>query len=403
MTNSIPPSLTADNLMKHMRVLCQEIGPRAPTSAAERRAAEYVNQTLRTLGLADFQEQPFRSHNSLGWVVVPATIAGMIAIPVGLLGEAWAKLVAAAVLLVCAYTYNRFFRVRPPWFEVLVSRGHSQNVIVTIPPAQPARRKLFVVGHLDSNKQRLVAPPPQPATMKLTTTASQIVTAVFGLLFLITAFAAPVTPLWLWILGGVTWLLFLPSLYQTIRDETQPAIEGANDNATAVSTLLGIGEALQAQPLQNTEVTLLFTGCEEVGCMGMENYLRQFRPSKADTFWIDLEMVGTGSLAYVTRHGVSYLTEYKPPQRMIELAERTASQHPELKVTGKDMLVVEEVSNLCHWGYDVICVVGYDAQGWLPNWHRVSDNLGNIEPETLSRAAQYTWHLMHTIDGVPSA
>lgn len=100
----------------------------------------------------------------------------------------------------------------------------------------------------------------------------------------------------------------------------------------------------------------------------------------------------------MTKHGVSYVTEYTPHPEMVTLAAETARKRPELGVTGKDMLIVEEVSNLRHYGYRAICIAGYDAGGWLPNWHRLSDNLDNIEPDTLSRAARYTWALLQETD-----
>jgi hypothetical protein len=199
---------------------------------------------------------------------------------------------------------------------------------------------------------------------------------------------------WQWLIGTVS----LQGLLASLFDERQPHIEGANDNATAVSILLGIAEALQTAPLQHTEVTLLFTGCEEVACVGMENYLQRSRPRQESTYWIDLEMVGTGNLCYVTRHGLSYVTEYTPDPEMVKLAARTARKHPELGVIGKEMLILEEVANLRHHGYRAICIAGYDEGGWLPNWHRLSDNLENIEPDTLSRAAHYTWALLQEID-----
>jgi len=113
-------------------------------------------------------------------------------------------------------------------------------------------------------------------------------------------------------------------------------------------------------------------------------------------------MVGTGNLCYVTRHGTSYLSEYYPDEETVRLAARTALKHPELGVVGKDMLIVEEVANLRRWGYQAICVAGYDEKGFLPNWHRLSDNLSHIEPDTLGRAARYTWALMQDIDALPA-
>ena len=111
-----------------------------------------------------------------------------------------------------------------------------------------------------------------------------------------------------------------------------------------------------------------------------------------------LEMVGTGRLCYITKHGITYLTEYYPDADMVALAARTARKHPELDVVGKEMLIMEEVANLRDRGHRAICIAGYNEEGWLPNWHRLSDNLDNIEPDTLSRAARFTWEMLQELD-----
>jgi putative aminopeptidase FrvX len=183
-----------------------------------------------------------------------------------------------------------------------------------------------------------------------------------------------------------------------IFDETQPHVEGANDNATAVSVLLGIAETLTTQPLQNTDVVLLFTGCEEVGCVGLARYLKNAGPPVEDTFWIDIEMVGTGHLCYVTQHGISYFSGYQPHPRMVALADKVARHNPELGFRGRQMTMLEEVATLRKHDYQAICLAGYGENGMLANWHRLSDTLENIEPDTLSRAACYTWKLMQEID-----
>jgi hypothetical protein len=219
-------------------------------------------------------------------------------------------------------------------------------------------------------------------------TSLPIVAGFVGGLLLLTEVALnlPISPLWLWLMGAEYLYGFLGALY----DEFQPHVEGANDNATTVSVLLSIAEALQNQPMQHSEVVLLFTGCEEVGCVGMEHYLQQFTPPVENTFWIDIERVGAGNLCYVTRHGISYLSAYQPHPRLIGLAEQVARQHPELDFTAREMTMLEEIANLRRRGPQAICLAGYNAQGMLPNWHRLSDRLENIEPDTLSRAARYT-------------
>jgi hypothetical protein len=62
------------------------------------------------------------------------------------------------------------------------------------------------------------------------------------------------------------------------------------------------------------------------------------------------------------------------------------------------MLILEEVASVRRRGYHGLCIAGYDKNGYLPNWHRVTDVLENIEPPTLERAARYIWALMQEID-----
>lgn len=393
-----PPALTSPTLMTHMRALCKEIGPRQAGSVQEKRAAAYVRQALEKLGVKEITEQAFKSQSSMGWITIPLGLIETFAALLGMFAGQWGAVAGGLLLLLGAVSMYRFTRARPmPWAR-WIARSDSQNVIATIPAAQAPQRRIYLVGHLDSNKQRLTSPPPQPAGMKPLVTWMIAMLLVVGVFFLVSV-SLPAEILWLrTLLGAILVLSGLGMLPMAIWEETQPVIEGANDNATAVSVLLGIAEALQTQPLQHSEVVLLFTGCEEVVCVGMEAYLRQHRPDPHTTCWIDLEMVGTGNLCYVTRHGIGYLSQYAPSPRMLAWAAQTAARHPELKVSGKEMLILEEVSNLRDWGQEALCIAGYDAAGYLPNWHRTSDNLEHIEPETLARAAHYTWALMQTID-----
>lgn len=392
-----PTALTPERLMTHMRVFCQAIGPRPAASDQEREAAEYVQRILQLLGVRDVETQPFRTQTAYDWVVLPNALACVAASAIAAFGGLPGKLLAGLTYLGSAYTFRQFMHARPPVYQTLIARSHSQNVIAHFPAAQNAKRTLFIVGHLDTQKQRMMAPPPKPEWMKLMNTASVGVVAATGVSLLLDVVLGrkKLSPLQ-WALSGTLAATTLIAM----TDALQPYVEGANDNASAVSVLLGLAEALSAQPLQNTAVTLLFTGSEETVCVGMEEFLKEYAPSTEDTYWLDLEMVGTGNLCYVMKHGITHTDEYLPGPEMVQLAARTAHKYPELGVVGKEMLMVEEVANLRHWGYNALCLAGYDEKGFLPNWHRLSDTLENIEPATLSRAARYTWALMHELDNL---
>ncbi len=73
-----PQSLQAETLMAHMRVLCEEIGPRPPTSVQERRASAYGTATLQAMGYRQIQTHTFKSQGSYGWIVITP---GLCSIP----------------------------------------------------------------------------------------------------------------------------------------------------------------------------------------------------------------------------------------------------------------------------------------------------------------------------------
>lgn len=395
--DAAPPALSKETLMAHMRALCQ--GPRPPASPEEHRAGEYVKEALVKMGWPAPGEQPFKSQNSMGWVAIPIMTISALAIPVGMLGGRWAMLAGAAIMLLAFWNLLRMLVGAPPFFQRLIARWPSRNLFLNIPPRGERRRHVFLVGHLDSQKQRFLSPIPWPQYQGLfMASAAGLGPLVLVILLLGAALGWATLPAWLWILEGMLVL----SVLAFVTEEFQPHIVGANDNATAVSVLLGMAQVLRERPLANTEVTLLFTGCEEVPCVGMEAYLDAHSQSisRENSYWIDLEMVGTGSLCYITRHGMSAFTQYRPHPEMVRLAGQAAAKKPGLNVTGRDMLILEEVSNLRRRGYPALCIAGYNEQGFLPNWHRLSDNLANIEPETLERAARYTWALVQEVDGM---
>ena len=173
MTEKTLNSLQAEDLMTHMRILCKEIGPRPPTSTQERQAAEYVKKTLTELGFKNIQEQTFKSQDSFGWVVIPVALSAALGMPIARMGGQWGKLVGGLLLLGDAYAFKESVtRARPPFFQELIAQGTSQNLIVQIPPTGSVKRKVFLIGHLDTQKQRFLTPPPKPELLKPIATAS---------------------------------------------------------------------------------------------------------------------------------------------------------------------------------------------------------------------------------------
>ncbi|MBM3153073.1 MAG: Zn-dependent exopeptidase M28 [Chloroflexi bacterium] len=391
---SVPTAFSPSKLMARLRHLCKDLPPRQPTSDGERQAAEYVRGALVDLGIRDVVVQPFKGISTLG---LPGGIAALIALagfPLGWFAGEAGKWLGGILLIVGAHSIFRLYALIPVFYKKWIETRPSQNIIASIQPSGEIRQRLYLLGHLDAQKQRFLMPPDNPALMKPSQTAVIVVAWLAG----ISLWLEALTPWNLFWFQALAALLLLGTLFLLLADERQPTVEGANDNASAVAVLLSVAEAIQAQPLEKTEVHFLFTGCEEVGHQGLQAYLREYQPQAASAYWLDLELVGCGQLAYASRHGVTYLTTYRPSPVMVRLVEETAAAHPESGVAGRDMLVFEEVGTLRLSGYDAICLVGVDEKGQLPHWHRITDTLENIDPAALQRTAQFTWAVIHHLD-----
>ena len=129
----------------------------------------------------------------------------------------------------------------------------------------------------------------------------------------------------------------------------------------------------------------------------MEAYLRQLCPPR-DTWFVDVDNVGSGGVCYVLKHGVSYLSTYLPDANLVEIASRTAHKNTHLGVNGREMLTIDEVATVNNFGYRGLLLTSYNQQGYLNNWHRVSDRLEIMNPVTWSRAAQFTWAMLQEVD-----
>jgi len=391
----MPKPAQPDRILAHMRILCKEMPPRQPTSHGERKAGEYVKGALEGLGLTAVV-QPFRSIASIGAPGALAALIGLAGFPLGWFAGPWGQWLGGALLMVGAWTIYRLYACKPVFFLRWLENRLSQNVFASLAPKGEVKRRIYLLGHLDAQKQRFLMPPPNPALMKPSQTAVILLAWLAGLGFWAQA-AFGWNFLWLQVIVAV---FLLATLVLLLLDERQPTVEGANDNASAAGILLALAEELKEKPLQHSEVHFLFTGCEEVGGHGLRAYLEKYSPPVADSYWIDLELVGAGTLCYATRHGVTYISQYRPGPRLLELAGQVAADHPELEVAGRDMLVFEEVGLLRPRRYEAICLMGHDEKGNLIHWHRLSDTLENIDPEALRRAAAFTRALVQKIDEI---
>ncbi len=386
-----PNALAAEALMIHVRQLAQEIGPRPAGHPAEMHARQYIRQVLAALGYDEIETLPFSAPDTWGYALgnpIALTLACNLFGAQSRLG----RVLGGATTLAGAYTLWRATCIGKQPLAALAPRRRSATLIVRVPSIEAPRRRIVLLGHTDSNKHRPTFRPRLKKYLLGLTTIGLGAIAGNGIAQISEGMSG--RP-WARRCRRLSLGAIVASLLLVLYDETGPYVPGAADNASAVACLLGLAAQLKHQPLHHTEVWLVFTGAEEVGCLGAHALLDAYGEHLRDAWFLDLEMVGTDEIAYVTRHtGFSLLSAYRPDAESLAWAERVSRRHPELGVRGRDMVIGEEVGALRIRGYRGVCLAGVGPDGWLQNWHQTADNVENLVPAGLEKAARFAWAML---------
>jgi hypothetical protein len=386
--------LSAQALMTHVRVLADELGPRPTGGIAEGAAHEYIRRTLELSGFKQTETLPFMAWNTWGYsLLAPLTLA-MLGNGLRYL-SGFGHLLGGALGLGSAALIVQATRSNTRKLEALYPKKIAANVIARIPACGTQRHKLVFIAHTDTNKQRSSFSATRKHLLRASTSLGIGLLVANALAQLAQLFGRSKARK----LQNLTLLGMIAAAVTLLYDEKGDYVPGANDNASAVACLLGLGQHLQRNPLEHTEVWLAFTAAEEVGGLGTEKLLDDYGAYLDDAWFIDLEMVASPRLVYISQHRTfSYLTRYTPDADSLSLAAETAAMHPELRVSGQPVVISEEVGVLRHRGNRGLCLAGLGEDGWLPNWHRDTDDSQHLDTNGLERAARFSLALAQTLD-----
>jgi hypothetical protein len=362
-------------LLRHVQALAEAIGPRGATAPGEARAAQYIATAAKGYTHQVWTE-PFRSFTSLLWprlLILTLAFAGglMIGLRAGV--AVLLTLLSAGFLLAQA---NRWGQLG--W---LFPRRGSQNVIAIIPAVESLRARVVLVSHYDTGKAVAGLESVGYSWYRrafLALTAGVLLLPALALL----QFGFP-SALWTW--------LSLPSLaavgaagcgliYGEAAGQYRP---GIRDNAAGVAAALRAGELMAGAPLQHTEVWTVFTGCKELGQAGMHACLDRHGELLTDAFFIVLDGVGYGPVAYSLGEGG--LQFIRSDQQLLDLARQVSAEHPAWGIGG--MFRAPAYT-------DAFAAL---ARGFAAMALR-SAQAADLDPERLEAAAQFAVAITREID-----
>lgn len=391
----------AQKAFLHIQNICRASYGRGSATGMEHKAAEYVLTHLRTLNIHDIETQSFRGLRSI-WLFLAFSFGIALSghASYWLLSPALGNLIAAAISIpifgFSGYLVYRKFSFHDYPLRRFLPHGPSQNVIARIPPTGEANKRIVLIGHLDSHRAVLWF-------------ANDILVRIYGYSTPIAMYGIAAAPL-LYLtsalsnLGFFAWLggiLILPHLLVWFTGMTADLgvySPGANDNASAIGSLLALAERLQASPLQNTEVWLGFTGCEETGCDGMINLLQKHGQALEDALFIDLELVGIGNrLVYLQNEGVLFPKDI--PSDVKTFIEQAGESHGLKPIRVGRFGAFTETGVVWEYGFKGVTLLALrENNDLLPEWHRLSDTPDNLDVSTLAKIHTLVWKILQEYD-----
>jgi hypothetical protein len=300
---------------------------RPSASDGERQAAEWIRERLASFGLDARIEQEV-AHGTYWWPLGAMTAAAGLA---GLGGRR-RGLAALTGALAAAGVVDDVSGGPHLLRKVLPSRP-TYNVIAEVGDPRAERTIVFVSHHDAAHGGLIFAPqfvtipadlfPGWYAGQETSPPVMQLVAAGPALV----ALGALAGSRRLRLAGTV---LSFGSAVAFADIAARKVVPGANDNLTAVATLLDLARLLAADPPTGVRVILLSTGSEESFMEGMRGFGRRHFPSlpRETTRVICVESVGSPELIVIEGEGMIKMTDYPLESREFLAAAGDAAGVP---------------------------------------------------------------------------
>ncbi|MDD5894192.1 MAG: hypothetical protein PUC67_07625, partial [Coriobacteriaceae bacterium] len=242
-------------LMDHVRVLADQIGPRPVSTEEEHQTSLYVAQELTDSGF-EVNVDEFATPTGTRWAYALAFVAvalGTVVSGIGIFVPGIAlSMFVVGIVLVAAGVFVYYTELNHnPFLSKLRAGGVSQNVVAKHVPASVARdtrsRKVVVVAHVDTVRAQ---PEVMPQLVQHTPLLRKILyydMIALAAIVIVRALPLPwsdAIDLVLWIVSLIGSLYALVAAGCIVANRFMPYISGANDNASAVAVMLTVAKRL---------------------------------------------------------------------------------------------------------------------------------------------------------------
>ncbi|MBL7135223.1 MAG: M28 family peptidase [Candidatus Marinimicrobia bacterium] len=367
---------------------------RGTTTKEEKSAAQFLKNVLKEMGIKGSFDS-FKAISSYSWEVILFSLFMMA----GILMSPWLSFLGTAFVLIGFLSFFRHFMGRSTPFRPFIPKRTSQNIIGRIPPKYSvSKRNLILMAHYDSERASMIFSPSMVKSFRENFVFNTIVSAV-------TIPWAFLGQYWadFWWFKLICVLLALNQIVNIFihihRELAHKFVPGINDNGSGVAAIFEILNDLKKHPLQNTDLWIVFTGCEGAGIQGVKHFIDNYKSdlNPGNTYVINIDNVGKGNLHYVTGEGMLLFWKYN--EIFIDKCAVITSRDEFLKIQPLEYRCAYfDALVFAQQGYPCTTLIALDDDGNIPNWRWYTDTIENIDYETIQLAVDFSLELIRQIE-----
>jgi acetylornithine deacetylase/succinyl-diaminopimelate desuccinylase-like protein len=356
--------------------------------------ASFSNRGVATeneASVLDFLTQLFNNQNvsresfrtpktyiSVVWWLIFGLSAGLI----GLNFSSILGLVITFLFVTMSMLYFNWYASPVTNFPPLVK---SHNLVIKDKNISPKTKKLILMAHWDTAPISLLYRPEMVGNFRKSLKMSLILMMVAQFLA-ISQFLIPND--FLLLVSNILALYFIiQGITATIDFFRLGYSNGASDNATGVSAAIQTAQKLWNKNLQNLDVELVITGAEEVGMIGARAYMKaHYQEFTKETYLINFDTLGSGDLKIITQTGSWSTIVYD--NELVKTAKEATTKIASLKEVKTGSWHTADFDSV--WfqraGIPSVTLAALDKNGRMPNIHRPTDILANVDFKPMEKA-----------------
>lgn len=371
--------------------ICDDVGPRVGGSEGEEQAGEIIYEEMSKF-CDDVEKQEFECHPGgfLDYIWVTA-----IFYIIGLLFYFFLPLLSAIFILTGIGIYFAQQSLTLEIIDFLFPKVKSFHVIGKIKPKNDPEKLVLLGGHHDSAYEF-------PLLSKLGGKSRYLImfTLIISLLNIILSI---LKVFWnFYILDFIQITLFFIGvpliLIIAVFLRSNKGVLGANDNLTAVASILEIGRYFSKEEnrLEETELWIVsFAGEEHM--RGSKRFVSMNKEElqKRDAMLFNLECLSGDKFLLATAENLFFA---KHSDKVVKLGKKAADDlNIEVEV-GPLKFAGSDSANFSRKGLDASTLFGRVKKGTPADWHTMKDIPERLNGESIARGAEIALHYVELVD-----